>query len=118
MIGSIVTFAFEASHPLAFFGYMVFLGLGNGISLPSANAGVVSVRPHLAGSAAGLGGALMIGGGAGLSVLSGSMLSPETGPYPLLYIMLMSSIAGAAMALYVMHVARQVTLEASEPAGE
>ena len=35
--------------------------------LPSANAGVVSVRPHLAGSASGLGGAMMIGGGALLS---------------------------------------------------
>ncbi|MEX3009509.1 multidrug effflux MFS transporter [Hoeflea sp. TYP-13] len=118
MVGSIITFSLGSTHPMAFFGYMIFIGVGNGISLPSANAGVVSVRPHLAGSAAGLGGALMIGGGAALSVLSGSMLSPETGPYPLLYIMLISAIAGAMMALYVIHVARQVALQASEPAGE
>lgn len=118
MVGSIITFGLGATHPLAFFGYMIFVGIGNGISLPSANAGVVSVRPHLAGSAAGLGGALMIGGGAALSVLSGTMLSVETGPYPLLYIMLISSLAGVAMALYVIHVARQVELEASEQATE
>jgi MFS transporter, DHA1 family, multidrug resistance protein len=45
------------------------MGLGNGMTLPSANAGVVSVRPHLAGSASGLGGALQIGGGAGLATI-------------------------------------------------
>ncbi|MCY6380283.1 multidrug effflux MFS transporter [Hoeflea prorocentri] len=116
MVASILTFAAGSNHPLAFFGYMIFIGFGNGISLPSANAGIVSVRPHLAGSAAGLGGALMIGGGAGLSVLSGAVLSPESGAYPILYIMLISAIAGALMALYVMHVARQVALEANEPA--
>lgn len=118
MIGSIITLSLGVTHPMAFFGYMIFVGIGNGISLPSANAGIVSVRPHLAGSAAGLGGALMIGGGAAISVLSGSMLSPQTGPYPLLYIMLISSIAGAVTALYVIYVARQVALEAGEPAGE
>ncbi|MDA4844337.1 multidrug effflux MFS transporter [Hoeflea poritis] len=118
MIGSILTLALGVTHPMAFFGYMLFVGIGNGISLPSANAGIVSVRPHLAGSAAGLGGALMIGGGAALSVLSGSMLSPQTGPYPLLYIMLISSIAGVVTALYVIYVARKVALEAGEPAGE
>ena len=118
LLGSIATFAAGITHPMSFFGYMIFLGLGNGIALPSANAGVVSVRPHLAGSAAGLGGALMIGGGAVLSVLSGALLSPQSGPYPMLYLMLLSSIAGALTALYVIHVARQVALEAGEPAGE
>ena len=114
MTASIAVFAQGATHPLAFFGFMIFLGIGNGISLPSANAGVVSVRPHLAGSASGLGGALMIGGGAALSVFSGSMISPETGPYPLLYIMLISALAGVAMAMYVIYVARQVALQAGE----
>ena len=108
MLGSIATFSIGHAHPLAFFGFMLFLGIGNGLALPSANAGVVSVRPHLAGSASGLGGALMIGGGAGLSVLSGAVLGPETGPYPLLFLMLLSAIAGACMALYVIYVARQV----------
>ena len=114
VFGSIVTFAAGFSHPLAFFGFMVFLGLGNGITLPSANAGIVSVRPHLAGSASGLGGALMIGGGAGLSVLSGSVLGPTTGAYPLLYLMLACAIAGALMAMYVMYVARQVALQTAQ----
>ncbi len=112
MLGAITAFSLGYTHPIAFFGFMVFLGLGNGITLPSANAGVVSVRPHLAGSASGLGGALMIGGGAGLSVLSGWLLGPDTGPYPMLYLMLAAAIAGACMALYVIHVARKVAREA------
>jgi DHA1 family bicyclomycin/chloramphenicol resistance-like MFS transporter len=113
MLGSIAAFSIGYTHPLTFFGFMVFLGLGNGLTLPSANAGIVSVRPHLAGSASGLGGALMIGGGAGLSVLSGALLGPDTGPYPMLYLMLISAIAGSAMALYVIYVAHKVALEVS-----
>jgi DHA1 family bicyclomycin/chloramphenicol resistance-like MFS transporter len=46
-----------------FFGFCLFLGLGNGLMMPNATAGLLSVRPHLAGTASGLGGALMIGGG-------------------------------------------------------
>lgn len=41
--------------PLAFFGLMSLVGIGNGMSLPSANAGMMSVRPDLIGSASGLG---------------------------------------------------------------
>ena len=43
--------------PFWFFGLTLFMGLGNGISLPNSNAGILSVRPELAGTASGLGGA-------------------------------------------------------------
>ncbi|OHC45506.1 MAG: Bcr/CflA family drug resistance efflux transporter, partial [Rhodobacteraceae bacterium GWE1_64_9] len=59
-----------------FFGLTLVMGLGNGITLPNANAGILSVRPELAGSAAGLGGAIMIGGGAALAALATAIL-PE-----------------------------------------
>ena len=49
-----------------FFGFMVFVGLGNGLTIPNATAGMLSVRPHLAGTASGLGGAMMIAIGAAL----------------------------------------------------
>jgi DHA1 family bicyclomycin/chloramphenicol resistance-like MFS transporter len=39
-------------------------GLGNGLTIPNTNAGMISVRPDLAGSAAGLSGALQLFGGA------------------------------------------------------
>jgi DHA1 family bicyclomycin/chloramphenicol resistance-like MFS transporter len=94
-------------HPLSLFGPMVFTGIGNGITLPSVNAGVVSVKPHLAGSASGLGGAMQIGGGAALSVVAGVLLTPESGAYPLLFVMLVSALCGIAAGLYVIRVARQ-----------
>jgi len=38
-----------------FFAFVTFVGLGNGLVLPNANAGLLSVRPHLAGTASGVG---------------------------------------------------------------
>lgn len=92
---------------LALFMPMVGVGLGNGIALPNAMAGIVSVRPHIAGSASGLGGALQIGGGAALSVLAGAALGPTSGSGPLLGVMLGSSICAVAASLYVINVARR-----------
>jgi DHA1 family bicyclomycin/chloramphenicol resistance-like MFS transporter len=42
--------------PLALFGPMMAVGLGNGFSVPNAQAGAVSVEPLLAGSASGIAG--------------------------------------------------------------
>jgi DHA1 family bicyclomycin/chloramphenicol resistance-like MFS transporter len=72
---------------LAFFAPQIVVGFGNGLSLPSANAGIVSVRPELAGSASGLGGAITMGGGAFVSWLASAILSVETGAMPLLVVM-------------------------------
>lgn len=91
--------------PASLFIPVMFVGLGNGMTLPNAMAGIVSVRPHIAGSASGLGGSLQIGGGAGLSILAGALLGPETGPAPLLWVMLASSCSGILAALYVLNVA-------------
>lgn len=96
-----------AASPTSFFGSILFVGLGNGLLLPSANAGIVSVRPHLAGSASGVGGALTIGGGALLSVVAGASLGPQTGAWPLLWIMLGSSALGIVSTLDVIRVARR-----------
>ena len=89
------------SHPLAFFGFCVFLGLGNGIVLPNVMAGSLSVRPHLAGTASGLGGAIMIGGGAALSQLAGGILTEETGTLPLQVLMFATSVLALASVLFV-----------------
>jgi DHA1 family bicyclomycin/chloramphenicol resistance-like MFS transporter len=86
--------------PLTFFGLMTLMGLGNGMLIPNATAGALSVRPHLAGTASGLSGAMMIGGGAALSALAGALLGPGTGAFPLLWIML-STAVGAILAIGV-----------------
>jgi MFS transporter, DHA1 family, multidrug resistance protein len=95
-------------HPLVFFGLCTTLGLGNGIMLPSATAGLLSVRPALAGTASGLGGAIMIGGGAALAALAGSLLTVETGTLPLQAIMLLTQILAALSILLVMRRARSL----------
>lgn len=107
LVLALVLFAVGFFHPMSLFGPSFFVGIGNGMTMPNANAGIVSVRPHLAGSASGLGGALQIGGGAALSVIAGAVLSPETGPFPLIWVMLVSSVLAIAASLYVVYVARQ-----------
>ncbi len=104
---SIGLFSADILHPLSLFGPMFFVGLGNGLTLPSANAGMISVRPNLAGSASGLGGAIMIGGGAGLSAVSGVILSEENGALPLFFLMFSVSVLAVLTSLYVIRVARQ-----------
>ncbi len=91
-----------------FFGLIISVGLGNGIMLPSATAGMLSVRPQLAGSAAGLGGAITIGGGAALSVLASVVLTPTSGSMPLILLMLATSAASVLCVIWVIRRARAV----------
>ncbi|WP_323763548.1 multidrug effflux MFS transporter [Marinovum sp.] len=98
---SMLVFAMGQGSALSFFGFMTFVGFGNGMTIPNSTAGMLSVRPHLAGTASGLGGAIMIGGGAGLSALAGALLQPGTGPWPLLWLMLITSILGMVAILMV-----------------
>jgi MFS transporter, DHA1 family, multidrug resistance protein len=91
-----------------FFGLTIAVGLGNGILLPSANAGMLSVRPQLAGSAAGLGGAITIGGGAALSALAGMVLTETSGPMPLILLMLSTSTVSILCVVWVIRRARAI----------
>lgn len=92
IVTAIVLISTGSESPYAFFVPLALIGVGNGVTLPSANAGMVSVQPHLAGSASGLGGAMTIGGGAVLSVLASSVLSREDGTWPLLIVMLATGL--------------------------
>ena len=98
------------SGPVMFFGLTVFMGLGNGIGLPNANAGMLSVRPELAGTASGLGGAIMIGGGAALAAVAGRLLTPGATELPLILLMLASSVASVLAILLVIRRARRLAV--------
>jgi DHA1 family bicyclomycin/chloramphenicol resistance-like MFS transporter len=118
MVGAVVTtagltaLALLAALGLAtaevFFGFTVFVGIGNGILLPSANAGMLSVRPELAGSAAGLGSAVIIGFGAAVAALAGAVLSAASGPLPMVLLMLATSAASVPCVMWVRARARAV----------
>ena len=98
----LVVFAAGASHPLVLFGLTLFIGLGNGLTLPNSNAGALSVRPTLAGTAAGLSGALVMALGAVLSTLCALVV--ERSPTPLVLLTLLTgcvllSLVAALVAL-------------------
>lgn len=91
----------DLSNAAVFFGLLTAVGLGNGIGLPNANAGVLSVRPEIAGTASGLSSAIAIGGGAGLAALAGALLTPGATEMPLILVMLGSSIASNGAVIWV-----------------
>ena len=93
-----------------FFGFTTFVGFGNGMTLPNANAGMLSIKPELAGTASGLGGAIMIGGGAGLAALAGALLGPGSDEMPLVLLMLTSAIGSLLSILWVIRRARALGL--------
>ena len=94
--------------PLLFFGFCTFVGLGNGLVIPNASAGVLSVRPHLAGTASGLGSAFMIGGGAALSAFAGGVIQGDGASLKLLAIMTSTLFLGFMSILYVSWRERQL----------
>ena len=111
---SMLVFWLGLGSEWTFFGFMTFVGLGNGMTIPNATAGMLSVRPHLAGTASGLGGAIMLGGGAGLSALAGALLVPGTGAWPLLWIMLATAICAIiAIQLVIWRSARLAGLDSA-----
>ena len=86
---------------LSFFGFMTLVGLGNGMSIPNATAAMMSINPKLAGTAAGLGSAIMIGGGAGLSAVANFILIPGSSEIPLIMLMWVSVFCGLCSVGYV-----------------
>ena len=83
------------------FGSMVFIGLGNGFSLPSSHVGIMNVRSDLAGSASGLSGAMAVAFGAIVATLMGVMLTEENGAYSFLFILLITKLISLIAAYYV-----------------
>ena len=98
---SLLLFLFFDPVAFAFFGATMFMGLGNGMCLPNAMSGMMSVRPHLAGSATGVGGAIMTGGGAVLAAVASQIVDAESGATPLLALMIVCSALPALGIYYI-----------------
>lgn len=114
LITQLTLYLLGLAPAVVFFCFFAFLGLGNGMVMPNANAGVISLRPELAGSASGLGGAIMIGSGAALSAFAGWLMGGATSPVPLLLVMLCTSFAGLAAVLVVLRRERQLAAAGRE----
>jgi predicted MFS family arabinose efflux permease len=101
LVAGLILFAAGIEHVAALIGAVMLVGLGNGLTVPSAIAGALSVRPGLAGSAAGLSGALTVGGGAVLTSLTGALVAEAGGAATLLGLMLGSTVLALLAALAV-----------------
>jgi Bcr/CflA subfamily drug resistance transporter len=89
------------AHGVTLFFATVFVGVANGVSMPSVNAGAISIRPGLSGSAAGLMGASAVGSGALLTTLTGFLLESGDAAIRLLGALLTCSLLALAAACYV-----------------
>jgi DHA1 family bicyclomycin/chloramphenicol resistance-like MFS transporter len=79
--------------PWALFGPCILLAIGNGLSVPNAMAGAISVDPRIAGTASGLAGFLQMLIAAVFAQLSGMWQNGT--PFPMIGFM----IAASALAL-------------------
>ncbi|SNS55807.1 multidrug effflux MFS transporter [Antarctobacter heliothermus] len=84
---------------LSLFVMMPVIGLANGISTPAGLAGAMSVRPDLAGSAAGLSGAVTVGCAAAMTAVSGALLGATADPARMLWLLLGLALLSVLAAL-------------------
>jgi MFS transporter, DHA1 family, multidrug resistance protein len=100
VIGMAIAFGLAWITPISLFFPVYAVGLANGLTLPNAIAGSVSVRPELAGAASGFGGALQIGFGAVATLNIGLILSANESALPLALVMVVLAIAALATGLW------------------
>jgi DHA1 family bicyclomycin/chloramphenicol resistance-like MFS transporter len=86
---STLAFSMEMT-PMALFGPVMLIGLGNGLTMPSATAAAISRRPDLAGTASGLLGFTQMMVGALITLLVG-WLQDDT-VYPMVAVMTVSAV--------------------------
>jgi DHA1 family bicyclomycin/chloramphenicol resistance-like MFS transporter len=78
---------------LTIFLPQIIVGLGNGLLLPTAVAGAVSIRPQVAGTASGMTGFIQMTIGAVAAQLGGYVVGHSSGAMPMLWLMLAFGIA-------------------------
>lgn len=108
MLICLVVITSGVTHPLGFYLFTLAIGLGNGMVLPNATAGLLDVNPSLAGSASGLGGAVLTLGGAAFSATAGFLLTETSGALPLVLCIILASFCALLLAIYTIRVERQV----------
>jgi DHA1 family bicyclomycin/chloramphenicol resistance-like MFS transporter len=81
--------------PISVFLPQFFISLGNGVILPGAISGAVSVRPQAAGTAAGIIGCVQMALGAAITQYAGTLLANASSAIPMA--LLMDAIIGALL---------------------
>lgn len=96
-----VAFAAGWIAPISLFAPVYVVGFANGLVLPNAIAGSVSVRPDLAGAASGLGGAMQIGFGAVATLVVGVILGVANSALSLALAMVVFAVAAVVCAIWI-----------------
>ena len=107
LVGAVLTLAALVVFgwtPWALFGPSLLVGLGNGLSMPSAMAGAISVDPRAAGAASGLAGFMQMLVAAGFAQAAGTWQNGT--PFPMVGFMLGAAILSFAAVGLVMRAAR------------
>jgi DHA1 family bicyclomycin/chloramphenicol resistance-like MFS transporter len=94
-----IYFALGGDQVLVLFATTMSVGFGNGLTLANANAGALSVRPRLAGTAAGVAGALALVIGAALTATATALLTTAATPERLLFLMICAVLGSLVAAL-------------------
>ena len=85
---------------LALFGPCIFIGIGNGLTMPAANSGAMSVRSDMVGTAAGLAAAMRIAGGALIGSVGGVFIAQSATIHMLFTLMLASALLALLAAIW------------------
>jgi len=110
LLVGLVLYLAGVTHPMTFFGPCICVGVGNGLTMPAANARVLSIRPDLAGTASGLATALTVTGAAGVAYLSGLVVDAANAHPAVLGVMFASSLLslGAIAAVFSLEQPRRI----------
>ncbi|MEK1887702.1 MAG: MFS transporter [Phyllobacterium sp.] len=106
LIGLVLSMS-GATHVLAFFGPCMFIGIGNGLTMPAANTGALSLRAELVGTAAGLAAAITIAGGALIASIASLFLVEAGSVQSVLGMMLASALLALLAAVFATFVERR-----------
>lgn len=96
-----VALLFYVNGPLPIVIAGTIMGIGNGIILPNAIAGAVSIRPQAAGTASGLLGCTQMLFGAFTAQFAGHLIAGATTPWPMVLHMLTISAMAALVFLFL-----------------
>ena len=116
VIGPLISMALIAlgfTNPIVIFAPLVLMGAANGLSLPLANSGIVSVRPDLAGSAAGLSQALVSWIGALCAALVSMLLTGTPSTFAFLWALTALAVMALLPSVVVLMLDRR---DAAKPA--
>jgi DHA1 family bicyclomycin/chloramphenicol resistance-like MFS transporter len=95
LINAAVYAAFPGWEMATIFWPQLIIGFGNGLLLPTAVAGAVSIRPQVAGTASGMTGFVQMTIGAAAAQLGGHAIAHTTSAMPMLLLMLGFGVATA-----------------------